>query len=170
MCENNCDTEVSAIVFPFLLSRCCFSFSGRSMFMSRSHSNPLEQIAWSWSTKLCTHKNGQIYALSQSYLVCLNNALNMEKKCISGWPLCTGGRSELSSKEGRTGWKQDSKDENLQHIHSVQTSNVEKIIMEIPAKFYLRDLFFVLLDACYLNKWNSASRRTFFVFFKKKRS
>lgn len=64
----------------------------------------------------------------------------MEKN-ISDCPLCTDDRIELSPKEGWTCWKQDGKDKNLQHIHPAQTSNVEKIIMEIPAKTYLSNIF-----------------------------
>lgn len=63
------------------------------------------------------------------------------EKTISDCPLCTDGRIELSPKEGWTCWKPDGKDKNLQHIHPAQTSNVEKIIMEIPAKTYLSNIF-----------------------------
>lgn len=38
-------------------------------------------------------------------------------------------------------WKRAGLAENLQHIHPVQTSNVEKIITEIEAKTDLSDLF-----------------------------
>lgn len=90
---------------------------------------------------MCTYKNGQIYALSQSYLVCLNNVLEYGKNCISSRPVCTNGRTDLSPKEGWACWKQDSKDEDLPHMHPVRTSNLEKTIVEIPGKTYLSDFF-----------------------------
>lgn len=56
------------------------------------------------------------------------------QKTLYFWLLYINERIELSQKQSWACWKHDSKDENLQFIHPIQTSNVEKIIMEILAK------------------------------------
>lgn len=50
--------------------------------------------------------------------------------------------AELTSPRKRAGLaEQDSKDEDLPHMHPVRTSNLEKTIVEIPGKTYLSVLF-----------------------------
>lgn len=71
---------VSAVVFSLLLPGLLFpifwkEIEEQSTFVSRSHRNCPEQTARLWGTKMSSHKKGQVYALSQSYLVWASNAL-----------------------------------------------------------------------------------------------
>lgn len=110
---------------------------------------------------MSTHKNVQIYDLSQNYWVWLNKAPKMKIKTISDWPLCiTVAMAESSlivlSKRGLDSLTL--KVETHSVFNLLRTNYIEKLILEIPTKIYLTDLFlYYFFFFSSISQWNSTS-------------